>query len=149
MQGSHSFTIEAWIMVETFNKGQQLDNAIIGIDDHGVGAFHLVIRKRRIYGSFYGPPTFHSDKILENNRFYHIAVVFDHISINEPFSLYIDGVRENIIHETVGKATPRLCHLNLARYAGGRHLNGVICEFRIWNKVLTEDQISKNKYKKN
>jgi len=148
MQGKHCFTMEAWIMILAFNRDQQKDNAIVAIDDFGTGAFHVVVRDRKIFCSFYGPPQLICEKQLETNTFYHIAIVFDPTIDEGPFTLYVNGSEEKIEQDPRKVIQPKKCHLNLARYASGRELNGFLCELRIWDCVRSQEQIKANLFKK-
>lgn len=93
-----------------------------------------------------------SELRLETNRWYHLAVTFDQGNI----AVYLDGVAaKNLDRTNVGASSvnfgvehsdesggkPRCFWIGYS-YASDRYLDGMISEVRIWNKVLTAEEIN-------
>mmetsp|Transcript_493 Transcript_493/g.834 ORF Transcript_493/g.834 Transcript_493/m.834 type:complete len:387 (+) Transcript_493:114-1274(+) len=138
-----SFTVEAWVYIQTFNTDQQHDNAIVGQSPRNgnyraSSCFHLVIRDRRPYFGFYYDDLA-GQTVLEPSAWYHLAFVFDLNTLNR--SIYVNGSLDSsqVAHGPYKVSNDE--RLFVSQYAGGRSLNGMISQLRFWGKPLSQEDI--------
>lgn len=144
-----TFTLEALICGHVFNKEI---TTIMGIEGKFlVRAGDATLPPNQIQVSCVSNAT-SSELKLEKNRWYHLAVTFDAGNIQ----VYLDGVAaKNLDKTNVGASSvnfgvphsdeaegkPRCFWIGYS-YDNNRYLDGMISEVRIWNKVLTSEEIN-------
>lgn len=84
-----------------------------------------------------------TNTLFETNRWYHLTVTYD----GSKFMLYVDGIKENETsvnnYSTLFKGVE--IGMSWAGYPSQQVFKGSICEARIWNRVLSADEITTGK----
>jgi hypothetical protein len=134
------FTIEMWFRTRAVIEGQ--DNCILG---YGVGAphtvgesLHLVIRDGRPLMGFMGNAfEVEANVIIPTMQWTHLAFTCD---ISGHQRIYANGL------ELASHACPSAlfgnCVLTIGACGDGNGISGDICELRIWNRVLSSDEVN-------
>lgn len=135
------FTVETWVRIRSVLPGQ--DNCIIG---YGNGAaisngesLYIVIRDGRAVMGFLGAEfEIEADIIIPPMQWTHVAFSCD---ASGKQTIFANGAP---IASHVSKAAlSGNCALTLGGCGDGNSFLGDICELRIWNRVLVEDDILK------
>lgn len=85
--------------------------------------------------------------ILEVNKWYHVVVTYDNSQpAGTPPNVYIDGVSQTLgtAFSTAGTYSPpanSTVRIGAVNFSGIRSLNGSMDEVRIYNRILTNDEI--------
>jgi len=148
-------TLEAWIMWNGGGGGSDGRNYVLQNDEASGNNYPLTLE---IDARDYSPPVFatwtdtngeveqyHSNKELDENVWYHFAVVQD--LHNDYLSILVDG--EVILEKT------NILGANFENFSGGfnigtyrskddRWFDGLIGEVRIWNTARTQQEIQDN-----
>lgn len=156
VSGMETCTIEALVNGANWNNNV---STILGIEDHflirvGDNAPKNRLQVATASGGGWNPTrvTIHSNQtILETNRWYHVAVTFDKGAIK----IYIDGVEAaagtnsaltslnlGVPHNNEAGPTITRCFWVGYSFEASRYLDGMLSEVRIWNKVLTPEEIN-------
>ncbi|WP_034919103.1 LamG-like jellyroll fold domain-containing protein [Gillisia sp. CAL575] len=137
---SDNFTIEAWVKLNSVN-GQRTILSKRDSQNISAGGYDLSINS--------GSPTFKwgnstvtSSYKLDNQRWYHVAVIFTYSKVK----LYVDGIKVGNGDAANPKATVSPFLIG-AIYRGNKpenpvnYFHGWIEEVRIWKTALQEDQL--------
>lgn len=173
VENLETFTMECLLNIHKFNNKEI--ETVMGIEDHfliRIGDNLLPKNQIQVATALYdGSSTYRGGLTNENmqlkaDKWYHLAVTFDHGVIR----CYIDGklrgeltntvignrpneetgMVEDVCFESVNfkvkhsdetNSQPR-CFWIGHSYNGERYLDGMIAEVRIWNKVLTQEDIN-------
>lgn len=145
---TQNFTIECWFRA---NSAAALTNsrALINkwafqtnIDNYGI--FLNNSRVVVAYGTGNQNPEFQSTTILQENIWYHVALVRE----GGVMRLFLNGVLETT-HNLLGTLNTNTLPLtfgfeNTALNANTRHFNGAMDEIRIWSVARTNNEIANN-----
>ncbi|MCC5935277.1 MAG: hypothetical protein JJU35_13605, partial [Balneolales bacterium] len=132
-----SFTVETWVQFNSLNG----DKGIVGAGEIGdlSNHLHLLARNQRLHMGFWSNDTSGST-VLETGRWYHAAFVYD--ADAEEQRIYLNGG-----HEATGTERPPLTgnrELLIGRFVVVNFLDGVLDEFRIWNRALPQAEIQQH-----
>lgn len=149
-----AFTMEAMVMATDYKASGSLStvmgvegNFLVRIGDAGIPSNRVQVATNN--GNLAAPASFD----LQPNRWYHIAVTYRYTSSsNRECCLYIDGQLAGSGRYGTGAKSFGMTHTNEASgtrcfwigyaYDVNRDLRGGMCEVRIWNRVLTADEIN-------
>jgi len=144
------FTLETLVYCNAFGKTISTimgieGNFLIRIGDAGVPDNQIQI------ATSYGNLT-SSDLQLETLKWYHVAVTFDSGSI----VVYINGKEKLSGYKSLNSVNIGVAHTNEDdgsrcfwvgySYSRDRYLDGYVAETRIWNKVLTAEDLNSNSH---
>lgn len=139
--GGSSFTIEAWIKVNSFTKDWQ---ALITKGEDAWRIHRYVNTNYIAFGTAGSPSNDLVSTISVNDgKWHHIAAVYD----GSQKRLYIDGVLDNSYTKSgisFNTADPVWIGNNYGSQS--RHWHGNIDEVRIWNTARTAEQIRQNMF---
>jgi hypothetical protein len=144
-----ALTVEALIYIDEFRDHEAGITTILGIEGNyliRIGDGGIPNNQLQLATS---PANItHSDWVIPSNRWVHIALTWNSDADERTVQLFIDGVRR-------GPAVPhtRTAAVNWATTGNGgffigrswndaRWFNGAISEVRIWNRVLTAEEIN-------
>ncbi len=149
-QATADWTVSVWIKLSQADRDAfTADRAVLlGSERRGMGGWEIEFDPRPgfewLEASYYvAPPT--NDyvvldcKCIATDRWMHFVAVFD--TSNHHFSLYRDGVRVD------GSALPApilagSTDLAIGRWdQGERSLSGVIDDYAVWSRALTDDEV--------
>ena len=147
-----TFTFEALLNVKKFPRDISTimgieDKFLVRLGDNGVDPNQIQIAA----GSGSSNKATSSSLQLKANRWYHLAVTFDNGAVN----CYLDGVKKTLDRNQLGCSSvnfkvshsdemnnrPR-CFWIGHSYDNTRSLDGMISEVRVWNRVLSGDEIN-------
>lgn len=133
-------TYETRVYINKFASRSPFISSVMGIEENFLmrfGDVNIDPAQLQLAGGGY-PVT--STEPLSTGRWYHLAIVFDGATIK----MYIDG-QLNASREAprggVGLASGGFF---IGRSAGGRPLDGMISECRVWSKALSQFEIQNN-----
>lgn len=144
--GLRTFTLEALVK---FNKFEKSINTIMGIEGKFLLRMGDSAPKNQLQIATSGGNLTHSSLQFQTNAWTHLAVTFNAGAIE----VYLDGVKQftgsvsvrsvdlGVEHSEEDGGKPR-CFWFGYSYDSNRHLDGLISEARIWNKVLTAEEIN-------
>jgi len=134
-----SFTLECWTFIHSMTNG---DNTILGSEEgNSHRCLHLLFRNGHPYLGFYNDDAA-SPLSIRNYQWSHLAFVFDEAPPKTQ-SIYVNGhcVVSSPNHQNLQGNQ----NINLNRYIGrGRALYGLVTDIHIWNRPLTEKEISRS-----
>lgn len=158
VNGMKQMTFEAIVRV---NKFENVISSIMGIEQYCLLRLGDVNFPRRQL-MFCSPgdvkfPVASNDKQLDDNTWYHVALTYD--TENKKAVMYVDGQEQSRIDDfgngaaiNLGKQTRGRHHMFKIGHSYGepedyvRHLDGEICEVRVWNVLRTQQEIWENMY---
>ena len=142
--GTGNFTLEAWVQYKFANTNSTF-NAIMGLGNQGAGASnasaHLLVSSSRFYFSVIQvSATSGAGLSLTEGDWYHVVGVRDGTSSK----MYVDGD----LKASVSNATGDVTNSNNIQIGvdsiTGRYYKGLIDDCRIYNKALSQDEITNN-----
>lgn len=139
---SSSFTVEAWIKVDSLKADE---NANVLVFRDADGSSKAAIRlfpdgKLRIKAT---DTTFKTDEAITLNQWQHYALSYD--ASSDQFSFYLDGVE--LISATDSSASGNMTFVwGSSNDLTDRYLDAHIDEIRVWAHALSQDAIAKNRY---
>jgi|TARA_R110000822_G_C15298701_1_gene491750 hypothetical protein len=142
--GTGDFTLETWVQYRYENTGNGF-NAIMGLGGQGAGAgnasAHLLLDSSRFYFSIIQvSATSGAGLSLTEGDWYHVVGVRDGTSSK----MYVDGD----LKATVSNANGDVTNSNNIQIgvdsSTGRYYKGLIDDCRIYNKALSQDEITNN-----
>ncbi len=164
VQDMETFTMEALVKPTAFNNSSSV-HTIMGIEDHFlIRVGDVTIPKNQLQvatcridtenNTSFRESVSNSTMALNLDRWYHIAVTFDHGVTN----VYIDGKLKGtgdfsggniqmtsanfmVKHSDESNNKPRCFWIGYS-YDNNRSWDGSISEVRIWNRALTEEEIN-------
>jgi len=133
-------TVEAWIFINEFSNNEWWHNQIIGKDMNIKFCVHWAEHKLHILSLVEGVWYYdYGHTELLPKTWYHVAYTYD----GKETKIYINGKIDNIIYHP-GKLTAFDKPLLIGKNPGGASFNGIIREVKIYNRALTEDELSGN-----
>lgn len=144
-------TIETWVYLNNNSTTQTICSkqhnfvgsyAILTVGMAGAGKVQ--------FNASNSAPTFVSNATLNTGQWYHLAMVFS----STQAQLYVNGVLDNTMAGNF--SIPNDLSASSAGGSaigawlgdgGGKYLNGIVDEFRIWNRALCKGEILNNKNK--
>lgn len=130
-----AFTVEAWVMVESFHDD---DQTVLATDDGGV---RCLIRERKATLQI-GAVSVSTEVNLKPNRWYHLAWRF-HRAADE-LSVYVDGLAD--IRLTASTRYDGDATVTIGKGVGRTGLFGGIAELRVWRYVRSDDDLRASSY---
>ncbi len=143
---NQSFTVSAWVYVESFPQEAEEDLAILGTESDQLGIknedLHLVIRDKKLYMGFY-----HNDlkgkRELVKNQWYFLTWRYD--QKNKQQSIFVNGKNDGnktSADPFTGDRIVKIGRWNASPESTDQsNFNGKIDEVRIYDRALTEDEI--------
>jgi subtilisin family serine protease len=151
-----AFTVEAWIYPEDWGEyvtgfGRIYDrNAFVfflnGFDHSFYNDQSLVIYMTMENGQSFAVNT--DPRVLELNRWQHVAFSLDTSRTFDPVRVYVDGIEVGFSYPlgTIRPTLPLANSVNFPLYmgesdSGARAFKGMMTEFRIWDRFLGRDEV--------
>ncbi|MEW6196383.1 MAG: LamG-like jellyroll fold domain-containing protein [Bacteroidota bacterium] len=139
-----TYTIEAWIKIETFGA---LKGIVSKYQNSGAYGYFLRLKNSANAKGLCIDGYETADNILEANQWYHVAAV----NAGGTRHLYLNGVEQNLTSVdpcNVQANNNALCiGRDFGQVVGNRYFDGSIDEVRIWNVARTEQEVHENMYK--
>lgn len=152
LNGLTELTAEALINVDAFADGRGANiSTVMGVEGHFLIRFGDAAPKDQIQIAAKGENLTSSDWVCKTGRWTHLAVTYSQVT--NTVQVYIDGKKrtEQVFTKFTGPVNwgkyfeeetdnTRSFWIGYS-YENARYLDGDICECRVWNRVLTEDEI--------
>lgn len=152
LNGLTELTAEALINVDAFADGRGANiSTLMGVEGHFLIRFGDAAPKDQIQIAAKGENLTSSDWVCKTGKWTHIAVTYSQAT--NTVQVYIDGKKrtEQVFTKFTGPVdwgkyfeeetdNTRSFWIGYS-YENARYLDGDICECRVWNRVLTEDEI--------
>lgn len=153
LNGLTELTAEALVKVDAFADGRGANiSTIMGVEGHFLIRFGDAAPKDQLQIAAKGENLTSSDWVCKAGKWTHIAVTYSQLT--NTVQVYIDGKKRTeqvfttftgpvnwgkYFEEETGDET-RSFWIGYS-YEDSRYLDGDICECRVWNRVLTEEEI--------
>ncbi|MDJ0518511.1 MAG: hemopexin repeat-containing protein [Trichodesmium sp. MO_231.B1] len=132
---NQSFTVSAWIFVNSFPSGSDL--TILGANHRQTNrGLHLIIRNKKPYMGFFQNDTWGQTEI-ESGKWYCLTWRYDKDKKEQ--ALFING--DNDKSETGHDPFEGPGKLNIGRWEDSNYFNGKIDEVRVYDRALSDDEI--------
>ena len=144
-----SFSVEAWFNTEL--KDSALWQAIVSKNAPGNRSYELRLQADPLFlvpswavvdeADTFIRANAPDDEEFEKGRWYHLVGIWD----GKEAHLYVDGKLKGSAEATSIKASTIELHIGMRPQAGSNnYFNGIIDEVRIYDRVLTEDEVNQN-----
>ncbi len=152
-------TVEAWVKVNngpttsSVNPEQEADFILSRQDDWQVYVEYLngqLYFSGRIRQHYVGSWPKVSSSAINEGTWYHVAMTANSASSSGQLKLYINGVLVDTENYSVSSSSQGLTNTNheiaIGAFddAASRNFNGEVSDFRLWNDVRTQSEISSN-----
>ncbi|MBT9313998.1 Tc toxin subunit A-related protein [Leptothoe spongobia] len=148
------FTVEAWVNPQYINRYSHSNplytQSILGVISTGMGdesnaLLSLGISGNKVQLTFNGGHLngigLIGKKELENNKWYHVVWRYD--ASTEEQAIFINGVIDAVRTEAKPlQEYGQEVYIGFSHAQGWNHFDGYITDLRIWNKALSNNQIS-------
>ncbi len=135
-----SLSLEARIMVNSFQAGSPFISSVMGIEETFLLRFGDVTVKPNQLQVAGGPTATNVSTEFSTGTWYHLAAVYNgsqlRVYVNGELAATKDAVRTIDLTNTWSDG------FQIGRSANGRLLNGSISEARVWTKALTQAEIN-------
>jgi len=134
---NHSFSIETWVY---FNDDSYDDRAIAEKQGFDIDEYLHILRRQRV--SMF---SFYYDDLMGNTelapgQWWHLVFTWDNVSRER--KIYVNGVLDANDTSLGYLNVPTLTDFIIGSYSGSAYLNGTIDEFRVYARVLSEQEIN-------
>lgn len=143
----NAFTLEAWI--KTLGKGGTQYQAIIDTSKSGYSGFmmRLGANDNKIRLGFANASldiTTAGDSNLNNNTWYHVAATWDGTKNSNGIKIYVNGILDKQATSTVSGDinSSRVLTIGQELSGGTTFFNGTIDEVRIYNRTLSQSEVT-------
>ncbi|MEM4215258.1 MAG: LamG domain-containing protein, partial [Candidatus Pacearchaeota archaeon] len=134
---NHSFTIETWVYFKDDNYDDKAICEKAGFDTDEW--LHILRRNRLPMFGFYDDDLTGNTE-LTSGKWWHLVFTWD--ANTRARKIYVNGVLDAQDNSNGYLNVPTLTDFIIGSYGGGAYLNGYIDEFKIWNRVLDEQEIN-------
>lgn len=142
---SQHFTISAWVRLDITGRNQP----VVTKQGYKARGFDFYVSSGNkvsleVFNGNFSSTIANSNTSLTANTWYHLTVSYDYVSSsNSVIKLYINGVLDKTVTNAVGPIVSNTQPLNIGWYSFYNWFtDGRIDEVRIYNRVLTDQEIS-------
>lgn len=136
-------SMEARLCMNGFTESNPFISTVMGIEENFLLRFGDVNIKPNQIQLAGGGYQITGQTMFEKDKWYHVAVVYDGSEIR----LYVNGQPDGVIEASRGNIDLTDSYsggFHIGYSAGGRKLNGIISEVRVWKKALSANEIQNN-----